>query len=203
VLALSLYMASCPLVFEWSQRSGFGRFLVPATRMFYAPVFLWVQRPQWPGSAAYLEYANWTIYHLNEPDVGNAESNAQLGWPATVDFTATPLQDVIKFLSNMRGLPIELDPEVDGDIEVTIKSAGSLRDVLKELLEPLGLVAWPADGRIAIGTPAAIQRVRAEDRATHLLPDSGWLMLALLCISATSLLILLRRRRSILTQPAG
>ena len=206
LLALSFYMASCPLAFDWSQRSGFGRFLVPATRVIYAPLFLWVQRPQWPGSAAYMEYVRWVLYHLQEPKIGNAQSNAWLGVTMSFDFSGTSLRDAVQYMSEVNSYPIELDPDVNGDTEVTLQSTGPLRDMLTELLEPLDLQAWPADGRIVIGSPAAIQRIRASDRANHPLPTMGWLLLALFCISAVSLLILLRRRRGanqVSTEPTG
>jgi hypothetical protein len=198
-LALNLYVASYPLVFEWSKRSGWGRFTYPVIQAVYSPLRGWVQEPGLFGSGAYLEYSFWVIYHLNEPEVGNAESYAHLGWPVTADFRATPLADVLKFLCEVGDHPIELDPAVNGDAEVTIKSSGPLGDVLKEMLEPLGLIAWPADGRIAVGTPAGIERIRAADRANHPFPIGGYVLLALTGVSSVALGVMLYGRRAALS----
>lgn len=201
-LALTLYVASYPLAFEWSKRSGWGRFTYPVVQAVYYPLAAWVRQPDSFGNAAYLEYANWIFYHLNEPEFGNAESNARLGVTLQVDFTAASLRDVVQFLNEAMAWPIELDPDVNADVEVTLNSSGPLRDVLKQILEPLGLIAWPSDGRIAIGTPAAIELVRVADRARHPFPTGGYVLLTVSAASAISLAILLHRGQRPITRPS-
>jgi hypothetical protein len=66
---------------------------------------------------------------------------------------------------------------------------------LTEILEPHGLIVWPAYGRLVIGTPDYVQREQAIDRARDPTPAGAWILLALFGVSAVSLLLLLRRRR--------
>jgi hypothetical protein len=207
VLALTVYLASYPFAFDWTMHRSWTAFRV--MQAVYSPLALLIRQPDWIGSRTYADYVNWVFFKLNEPII-DAEARNAFDSSTSVDSAGTSLRDVVQYLSEVHNFPIELDPEVNGDLEITVSSKAQLGEVLRTMLEPHGLTAWPAHQRIAIGSPAAIERIKAADqaadRAMHPLPRGAWILLALLTLSFVSLWLLLRRRRrvnQIPTEPAA
>jgi hypothetical protein len=197
ILTLTLFLASYPFAFHWTMHRSWTAFRV--MQAIYSPLALLIRQPDWIGSKTYADYSNWVFFKLNEPLIDAEASNA-LGSATSVNVTGTSLRDVIQFLSDLHNFPIELDPEVNGELEITVSSNAQLGEALRTILEPHGLTAWPAHQRIAIGSPAAIERIKAADQAAdrvmHPMPPAAWILLTLLVLSIVSLCLLLRRRRS-------
>ena len=192
VLLMASYVASPPFAFYFSEHHYPNA--VPTLLVVYAPVRKFIQNPDWAGSKSYAEYSQWAYNEIAANLIGDPLSNIRLDAPTMVQFASTPVRDVIDYLSELHSYAIELDPDVDGDIEVTISSTAPLRDALSAILEPHDLLAWPAKDRIVIGTSAAVKRIRAEDRASRRVAPAAWLFLASFVLSAGTLVLLLCRR---------
>lgn len=192
-MLLTAYLASYPCIFfltvqHW-QRA------VPALQFFYAPLHGYNRNPQYFGSQTYKDYVAWADTAIAYRVIGDIDSDRILRTKTDIDFTNAPLRDVVSYLSELHAHPLELDPDVDGGIEVTLQSRATLGESLTELLEPHGLVAWPAHNHIAIGTPVAIERTKDADRANNPVPIGAWILLALAIVSGISLVLLFRPPR--------
>jgi len=195
VLLVSMYLASYPCnlfiaVRHWSRA-------IPMLQFLYAPLNVYSRNPTYFGSLTYKEYTGWAYSTIFYRLIGDEESSGILDSKTIVQFTGTPLHRVTRFVGEIHNYPIEFDSGVDREVEITVNSKATLREALAELLEPHGLIAWPAKGRIAIGSQAAIERVKAEDRRKTPVPVGAWILLGLFLLSGGTLAALLRHRRVI------
>jgi hypothetical protein len=191
VLALTVYLATQPFLFYLCGRQ-FPR-AIPALLHVYAPARIYCDQ-EWIGTTQFAEYSYWGFYTLAEYHRGDERSNEILDESSTIQFSGTPLRDVIGYLSEVHAYPIEPGSEVDGDVEITVNLNGPLRNCLQTILESHGLTAWPANKRIVIGTPAAVQRIRADERARRRVAPLAWIILGILCTGGGGLVHLLRQK---------
>lgn len=195
LMLLAVYALSLPFAFFWSQQ-GLPR-AVPTLQVIYAPLDRYSQEPNWPGTRTYNIYQSWCENSLRDSYLGPEAPRLELQELSNLQFTETPLRMVASHLATLHDYPIELDDEVDGDIVVTVDLTDTLGDALRQLLEPHGLRAEPDDGRIVIGTPAAIDRIVARRRAANPLVVYGpWILIAIVVLILGAAAQLIRRRKS-------
>jgi hypothetical protein len=200
VLLLGAYAASAPFVFFWIQHRLPSA--IPTLQAVYAPLAVYSRHAEWPGSISYIHYQSWCHRTLQEYTLGPEDANRKLDELTQIQFSGSPLRDIVNYLSEVHGYPIELDDSADGDTELTANHSAPLQDALAQLLDPHGLVAAPDEGRIVIGTSAAIERIVAQRRAANPLHVWGPLVLGTggtaLVIAAVLLIrrIMMNRRRA-------
>ena len=117
--------------------------------------------------------------------------DAALRSPTQLEFTDTPLSDVIDYLKDYHGVEIQLDKRIldeagiGTDIPITRSLKGvSLRSALKLTLKPLGLDYVAANGVILITTKADADKMtpgrsyessrRASSRRVGASRNPGW-----------------------------
>ena len=95
----------------------------------------------------------------------NVKMRDRLQDSVTVDFTDTPLSEVVKFFNENHSVRMRLDQHeledagIDGDTAITFSMYDkSLATTLKYLLKPLGCVAVVRDGGIWITTIAEVEQ---------------------------------------------
>jgi hypothetical protein len=201
---LVFYIASWPFVFFWCERNLHAG--IPVVRAVYAPLEVY-SRNEWPGSRMYGQYTSWCISTLQEHSRGDA--SARLNEQINIEFAQTPLRDVISYVSEIQGFQIELLDEVDGDVEVTANSNGTVGELLDQMLHPLGLAAAPVGRKLVIGSPEAVQRLAAEAAAAAQagkLRGNLIVLGGLVLIVAVIVLVVRRRagqRRAVINADAG
>jgi hypothetical protein len=188
---LVLYLASCPFVMFWSERY-LPAATFPVVRAGYAPLEAYC-REEWPGSGFYGQYAGRCLRALNEHARGDA--SAALEEQTSVQFVQTPLRDVISYVSELHNFHIELLDGVDGDVEVTANSKATVREVLDEMLHPLGLAVAPVGRNLVIGSPEVVQGLVAEAAAAEAGKLRGNLIVLGVLVLLVTVIVLLWRRR--------
>ncbi|MFO1096421.1 MAG: hypothetical protein U0992_24410 [Planctomycetaceae bacterium] len=196
LLLLALYVASVPFVAFWSE--AHAPRLRPFLRVLFAPVVVYVQHHNWPGSRAYMRYEAWcdkklTSYYAKDPLTQKLDRDL-----CDIRFTETSLNQVAGFLSTLHECRVELDPSASPEVVITATAKTTLRDSLKLVLEPHGLAAAPIGERIVIGTPERIQQLTTGLRPGNAM--RAWAAGLLSLLVFLSALLIFRRRRNALAQ---
>jgi len=202
---LTAYIASPPFLAYWSQRHVPA--LVPVLRALWSPLELYARHPRWPGSTMYVGYEQWAYEQLQyglEP-----EADKLLDVSSQLDFRDVPLNLVAEYVSQIHDHPIELTPDTDGEVLVTINSTAPLRDHLEQMTKSHGLVYAVIGKRVVIGPPAIVESMIGAADATahpHRRRNNVIVVVGFLFLIAAIVLILRRhsgRRRAIIAAAAG
>jgi len=194
VLLVAAYFASAPIAFFLSARH-FQR-AVPALVTVYSPTIVYTQNQRWPGCLRYREYCQWIQNKLDEQLAGPYDINVARDTMTQVEFTNCPLHVIAKHLSKSFRCPIDLAPNVDGEIQLTMTlsaQSGPLRDILERLLEPHGLVAALVGKGMVVCKPADVQSLIAEADANARKRRSSLIVLGSLGLIVAFAVLLLRR----------
>jgi hypothetical protein len=99
------------------------------------------------------------------PTFGSSPPEA-LAQQSRLQFTDTPLVQIVGFLSDMHNTTVVLDPRVDGNELITADTTGRLEVLLAETLRPLNLTYRVQDQAIIIApTDVTAYTKRLRDRA--------------------------------------
>lgn len=163
MLLLAWYMVSPPLVFPVAEK--FAPTVIPGLRVFYAPLESYAVNDNRPGSRVYGTYTGRSVTVVKKA-LNPVDLNKKLLEPTEVEFSKTPLRDVLSYMSEMHGVAFELDASADGQKRVTVASRGTVQMILGELLEPHGLIAVLTGDKFVISTQQAFEQQRSESEAT-------------------------------------
>jgi hypothetical protein len=169
MLLLAWYFASPPFAFRVAQRHFPAA--LPALTTIYRPSEYYVTHEELPGSKLYHWYMGRSDRIARNALREAIDPHAKLLEPTGLEFTGTPLRDVLSYASEIHEISLDLDASVDGEVKVTINASGiPMQKALEELLKPHGLIAVPDGERIIISTPEAIERKQttaAAEVAAH------------------------------------
>jgi len=164
-VTLSAYVASQVFVSYFCNRHAPA--LSPVIRALYAPLELYyVRHPTWPGSRSYVQYEEWVYQQLQR--LSGEQTDLELYVMSQLEFNDVSLNVVAEYVSKIHEYPIELTPDTDGDVLVTLKATAPLRDHLGQITRPHGLVFGVIENRVVIGPPATVENlVTQADAAAH------------------------------------
>src|SRR5689334_7311590 len=112
VLLLASYVASAHIVVQEVGRRV--PVIQPVLNAFYAPLAVYSRHPALPGNKQYKQYLIWSGREFRDL-TRTSSPGTTLDSPTTVNFTATPLRDVVGYIGVVNNCRIELAPDVDGD----------------------------------------------------------------------------------------